>query len=288
MTGYYLRLGCEAMATRFEVWLQPKDRSALGAVRNAFGEVHTLERRLSLFRPESELVRLNGMAHRQPVPVAEDLFELLEHARRIGELSAGAYDVTSGALSRCWGLLDRRGRIPSEEELLQARCKTGWQRVRLDEGARTVAFLAPGIELNLGSIAKGYALDRVAALLTQAGVGDFLAHAGGSTIVARGRSLDGSSWPVGVRGAAGPRRIERLRDEALSTSGPSEQMLSVNGRRFSHILDPLCGTPSARDGTVSAVAASGTLAEAVSTALSLLDDAQAERLLVATGARRCA
>jgi FAD:protein FMN transferase len=289
VTGHYLCLGCEAMATRFEVWLKPEERAALPVVREAFNELRTIERRFSLFRPESELAQLNGGAQRGPVAVADDLFGLLQLARRIGELSAGVYDVTTGALSRCWGLLERRGRIPSARELALARSQTGWQHVRFDEEARTVAFSAPGIELNLGSLGKGYALDRLAARLERAGVGDFLAHAGGSTILARGRALDGSGWPVAVRPATGTCRTEHLYEEALSTSGSSEQMFEVNGRRFSHILDPRSGEPSARVGTVSAIARSGVMAEVVSTALFLLDGLAVERrLLAATGARRCA
>ncbi|MCU0241878.1 MAG: FAD:protein FMN transferase, partial [Vicinamibacteria bacterium] len=194
----------------------------------------------------------------------------------------------SGALSRCWGLLDRKARVPDDDELATARRSRGWERVRLDTQARTIAFDAPGIELNLGSLGKGYALDRCASRLQDAGILDFLIQAGGSTILARGHAADGLGWPITLPRAGSARREVLLLDEALSTSGSSEQTYMLNGQHLGHIIDPREGRPSERTGVVSAIARSGALAEAVSTALFLMDDASASRLLSATGARRCA
>lgn len=276
------------MACRFEAWLKPAEREALGVVREGFALVRAIERRFSLFHPESELVRINHGAHLGPVSVSEDLFDLLLLAKRITRLSDGVHDVTSGALSRCWGLLERCARIPAPEALAAARRLTGWARVRLDENARTIAFAEPGVEINLGSLGKGYALDRMAARLTRAGVSDFLVGAGSSTVVACGHGLDGAGWPVLVRRDKKRGRTERLMNEALSTSGPHEQTFETAGRRFCHILDPRSGRPSTRVGAVSVIARTGVIAEAVSTALFLLEEAPARRLIDTTGARRCA
>jgi thiamine biosynthesis lipoprotein len=133
------------------------------AVRAALDQVDALEAVLTLFRESSELVRVNREAAAGPVPVSPVLLSVLSRSAELHAATGGAFDPTSTPLSRAWGFLARQGREPSAEEIEAARERVGMERVVLDEAAGTVAFSRPGVELNLGSIGKGWALDQVAA-----------------------------------------------------------------------------------------------------------------------------
>jgi thiamine biosynthesis lipoprotein len=206
------------------------------------------------------------------VPVEPRLLEILRLAQRIHAETAGAYDITSTPLWRAWGFARREGRVPTPEQLAEARRYVGGKFVEIDPQARTVRFLQPGMELNLGSIGKGYALDRAAERLLAAGVGDFLLHGGQSSVLARGSRRSGTGrdgWTVGIhdplrRG----RRIGRLRlrDRALGTSGSANQSFRHGGRRYAHILDPRTGWPAEGVWSATVLAPTAAEADALSTA----------------------
>jgi thiamine biosynthesis lipoprotein len=199
--------------------------------------------------------------------VDADLFALLLRCRDLSALTTGAFDITSTPLSRCWGFLRREGRLPPPEAIAAARALVGMPGVVLDETARTVRFARVGMELNLGSIGKGYALDRMAALMRGRGVGHALLSAGGSSAVALGGRGDG--WAIDVRSRqVGLEKLARLhlRDGALATSGAGEQYFEVEGKRYGHVIDPRTGWPAAGVLSVSVVTAEGALSDALSTA----------------------
>jgi thiamine biosynthesis lipoprotein len=259
---YYLKLGRTAMACQFEVFLRPEDRRFVPAVHEALDEVDRLEAQMSVYRDSSELSALNRSAFAGPVSVEKRLYDLFRLARRIGGETGGAFDITAGPLIRAWGIFERRGRVPDSEALERARAVTGWDKLDVDDGTREVRFRSDGMELNLASIGKGYALDRAAALLREAGVRSFLLHAGHSSVIAAGDSHAAPGWEIGIRDpAAHDREIGsvRLIDGALSTSGSSEHS-------FRHIIDPRTGEPSPNTGLVSVAAAEAARAEALSTA----------------------
>jgi thiamine biosynthesis lipoprotein len=202
---------------------------------------------------------------------------LLELALRLSRETEGAYDITASPLWRAWGFSRREGKIPTAEELEQARQCVGGHLVELDAERKTVRFLKPGVELNLGSIGKGYALDRAAEALADRGIHDFLFHGGQSSVLARGSCLDGraasatapSGWAVGIRDPL--RRTVRLaevrlRNAALGTSGTENQFFRHAGRRYGHILDPRSGWPADSLLSATVIASSAALADALSTA----------------------
>jgi thiamine biosynthesis lipoprotein len=196
-----------------------------------------------------------------------DLFALLVRCRDLHARTGGAFDITSTPLSRCWGFLRREGRLPSPEAIAAARAIVGMPGVVFDEAARTVGFARPGMELNLGSIGKGYALDRMAALMRGRGVSHALLSAGGSSAVALGGR--GQGWTVDIRSRqVGGGKLARLhlRDGALATSGAGEQFFEVDGKRYGHVIDPRTGWPAAGVLSVSVVTAEGALSDALSTA----------------------
>lgn len=165
--------------------------------------------------------------------------------------------------------------MPSDEEVSEALNSVGFAYVHLDHDNHTVRFSQPGVEINFNSIGKGYALDRVAELLAERGVDDYLCHGGSSSVLARGRDRAGDThgWAVGV---PHPHHLERslgdivLRDEALGTSGAGTQFFIADGRRYGHLLDPRTGRPAEGVYTATAVAATAAEADALATAFYIL------------------
>jgi FAD:protein FMN transferase len=278
--GYYLRMGRRAMACQFEVFIRPQDRSFVAAVHEALDEVDRLEAQMTVYREDSELSRLNRIAFLSPVFVEERLYLLLRFASAIGKETGGAFDITAGPLIRCWGFFERKGRVPTDEELRAARDVTGWDKVAFDDAACSVSFCRPGVELNLGSIGKGYALDRAAERLRKAGLRDFLIHAGHSSVLAFGDSNRGPGWEISIRDprvSQGDLGSFCLVDQGMSTSGVGEQFFTANGKCFGHILDPRTGRPVAGNLLCSVVAPTAARAEALSTAFFVMDAGEVQR-----------
>jgi thiamine biosynthesis lipoprotein len=276
--AYVVHLGRRAMACQFEVYLNAGQYAqGTEAALTALDLVDELEAQLSVYRADSELSEINRRAAAGPVPVEPRLCELLEYALALHAQTAGAYDITSGALSVAWGFARRAGAAPSEGELAAALERVGSQHVELDAAGRTIRFRRPGVELNLGSIGKGYALDRCGEALADAGVHDFLLHGGQSSVLARGDRLTadavGRGWPVGI---AHPLRPERrlgqvwLRDGGLGASGSGVQYFHYRGRRLGHILDPRTGWPVEGVLSTTVLAPTAREADALSTAFFIL------------------
>jgi thiamine biosynthesis lipoprotein len=267
--GYWLHLSRPAMACKFEITLPSELQDRLDAAQAALGALEGLEEQLSIFRDSSELSFINREAAAGPVPVEERLFRLLVQCRQVHALTGGAFDITSTPLSRVWGFLEREGRLPSDEEIANALGRVGMQHVELDASARTVRFLRPGMSLNLGSIGKGYALDRVAAQMQGAGVDTALLTAGASSVLALGSGPDGDGFLVGLRDPFHhDRRLGtvRLKGAALGVSGTGEQNFVVDGRRYGHILDARTGWPVVDRAYVAVVAPTAAVADALATA----------------------
>jgi thiamine biosynthesis lipoprotein len=266
-----LRFARLAMATNFELVLPFDSQAALTHAQAAFDLLDALEDQLTVYREHSEVCRLNRTAFAAPVPVEEGLFGLLATAARISGETDGAFDVTAGALIKAWGFFRGPRRVPSDSERTAARQRVGMRWVELDAQRRTVAFRRPGLEINLGSIGKGYALDRVGDQL--AATGKFpavLLHGGCSSVYARGSPEgDPRGWLVGVSHPWAPgRRLAQvwLRDCSLATSAATFQHLEYNGRKLGHVLDPRTGWPAAALASVTVVAPTGAEADALSTA----------------------
>ena len=266
-----LRLSRRAMATAFEIVLPYDSDAALACGEAAFDMIDELESQLTVYRENSEVSRLNRTAFAAPVPVEEGLFRLLETAARLSAETDGAFDVTAGALIKAWGFFRGPRRVPSDAERTAALARVGMSAVALDPERRTAAFQKAGLEINLGSIGKGYALDRVGDFL--AATGKFpgvLLHGGCSSVYARGSSDgDPRGWLVGVSHPwDGATRLAEvwLRNRALGTSAATFQYLEYNGKKLGHVLDPRTGWPAAGVASASVVAPTGAEADALSTA----------------------
>jgi len=255
------------MACRFEVTLPLEDQAGVSAARQALDEVDRLEERLTIFRESSEVSFINREAAAGPVCVEQTLFSLLLLCRDLCRETGGAFDITSGPLSRGWGFLRRQGRIPEPDEIEEAKELVGGDKLLFDCESRAVRFARPGVEINLGSIGKGYALDRIATVMRRR-VRAALLSAGSSSILAIGGGNNG--WTVGVRHPVNKERrlaVAQLRDAALSTSGGEEQFFEYGGKRYGHIIDPRTGWPADATASVTVIASSPTVGAAVTDAL---------------------
>ena len=227
--------------------------------------VEALESQLTVYRDDSEVIRINRNAAAEPVPVEPRLYALLQLADHLHAETGGALDITSGPLSEAWGFSRREGRIPTDDQIAGARTRVGMQHVELNDECQTIAFKRQNVSINLNSIGKGYALDRMAELLAQHDVGDYLLHGGKSSILARGvqPASEDAGWRIAIRHPLRPTEQLAelvLRNESLSTSGAGTQFFIRRGRRFGHILDPRSGFPA--EGLYSATVIAPTAAEA--------------------------
>ena len=265
-----LRLGRPAMGTRFEILLPTRYRALLEHAHLALDEIRRVEELMTYFKSTSRVSEINRDAFERPVVVETELFELLRRGWELWGETAGAFDLASGALWRCWGFHRRLGRPPSPEDLREALDRSGARHVELDPAGRSVRFRKPGLEINLGSVGKGFALDRAADILRNAGLEEALVHAGNSSCLAWGDpAADGSGWRVSVRHPTrrgGDCLFLKLRDRGMGTSGIAEQCCEIDGRRYGHILDPRDGRPATRYLNVTVVAREAALADALSTA----------------------
>jgi thiamine biosynthesis lipoprotein len=264
--GYWIRIQRRAMACRFEVTLSGEDSVFTPAARDALVEVDRIESRLTLFRETSDLVDLNRRAAREAVALDREFMSLLQACRALSVETEGAFDPTSAPLSRCWGFLKREGRLPAEDEIEAARACVGIDGLDLDLEASTVSFHREGVELNLGGVGKGYALDRVAKLLIECGVAHALISAGGSSLRALGGRGGGFRVDLCSPARDAPFARLRLRDASLGTSGASLQFVEVDGRRYGHVIDPRTGWPASGMLSASVVTDDALRADALSTA----------------------
>jgi thiamine biosynthesis lipoprotein len=271
----FLRAARRAMATRFEVVVPYGTPDARSIAESAFDEIDRLEQQLTVFRDGSEVSRLNRLAPHVAVTVEPNLFRLLQSAEQMTAETEGAFDITAGALVKAWGFYRGPRRVPSDAERLEALRRVGMQHVVLDAENRTVRYLKSGLEINLGSIGKGYALDRAAACLrSEWNVSAALLHGGQSSVYAVG-SEPGTrrGWMIGIGHPwDAERRLAtvRLRDRALGTSAATFRHVEYQGRKLGHILDPCTGWPAEGIASATVIAPTAAEADALATAFFIL------------------
>jgi len=260
----------------------PDAALARRAMASALDEMERVDRLLSNYRPDSELSRMNASAGRAPFRASAELFAFVRRCRALFEATAGTFDPTMGAVVRAWGFFTRHPARPTPVEAAAARARAGFDKVRLDEAAHTVSYAVDGLEVDPGGIGKGYAADRAAAVLRELGVASALVSAGGSTLYAVGRPPGREGWKVAVRDPTRPMaalRYVRLRDEAVSTSGTSQNFVDAGGVRFGHIIDPRTGEPGQGVCQVTVIAPTATDSDAFTKAAFLLSHEALLRVL---------
>ena len=238
----------QAMGTeiRFVVYTSDEPK-ALRAFADGFAEFQRLETMMTTWRADSEVSRINAQAGIAPVKVSPETLEVIEMSDRASKMSGGAFDITFYALHGLWKFDDDMvKKVPDPVELKRRLQLVDYRKVIIDHAASTVMLKDKGMAINLGGIAKGYAVDRAAAILKSAGFKDALVQAGGD-LMCLGNKF-GKPWTTGIRDPRGPRdavfAVMKLEDHAFSTAGDYERFFFLNGKRYHHILDPKTGWPT--------------------------------------------
>jgi thiamine biosynthesis lipoprotein len=256
-----------SMACAYTIVVYGQNAISLASVVNtAFDEVDRIDRLMSHYKPDSRISFLNREAANRPVKVDKELFDFIAECLRYSRESDGAFDVTVGPLMKAWGFFRGEGRMPTESELADARSQTGYGRVILDDKAKTIYFNRPGVELDLGGVAKGYAVDRVVSLLKRHGVESAFVNACGSTIYGLGAPPNSAGWEVKIEDPLDREKnaaAVTLKNRALSVSGSYEKFFEIDGVRYSHIMDPRTGYPVQGVLSVAVLTGSGTAGDAL-------------------------
>ena len=259
-------------ALRVSAWTsdEPHARTAFDAV---FREFDRLESLMTVWRPDSEISRLNAAAGDRPVPMHPEVLDVLRTAHQVSEWTGGKFDVTFAALSDLWRFdQDQDGRVPDPGDVRRRLPLISYRDLVLDDGADTAFLRRKGMRVNLGGIGKGYAIGRAADVLRARGLRDFMIQSGGDLYVAGLK--DGRPWRLGI---ADPRDPDRrtfatidLTDSTFSTSGDYERAFIKNGRRYHHIIDPATGEPANLCRSVTIVADSPVVSDGLSTGVFIL------------------
>lgn len=271
------------MWTQFEIVAYGEDRTRLAEVAEAaFEEIDRLDRQMSNYSETSELTYINRNAARSEVIVEKELFDLLKLSVDYSRATDDAFDISVGPLMKAWGFFKGQGRVPNADELASVLAHIGYQHIKLDERARTIRFDREGVEIDLGGIAKGYAVDKAAAILRDSGVTSALITSGSSSICAIGAPPKQSAWRVEVSDPLNrSRRVMtlELKDQSISTSGCNEKTFVLGGKTYCHIMSPRTGKPI--EGIVSATILTprGVDAEVFSKAVMVLGVEKAKELL---------
>ena len=236
----------------------------------AFDLLASIEKKMSLTLPESELNAVNSQAGKGPVVVSPETFAVIERGLAFGDLSRGRFDITVGPLVSLWGIGTESARVPSPDEIEGVLERVDYRQAVLDPSERSVFLKEPGMALDLGGIAKGYAADALSDLLEEEGVSHAVISLGGNIHV-HGAKPDGSPWRIGVQNPDARRNayvgIVDVADQSVVTSGIYERFLESEGVRYHHLLSPFDGYPYENGlSGVSIIAGSSMDADALSTA----------------------
>ncbi|MEM6803760.1 MAG: FAD:protein FMN transferase [Bacteroidota bacterium] len=271
------------MGTQFRIVLFAEDSILAGkAVRAAFQKVADLNEILSDYLPDSELNKLARTAGtKQFISVSEDLWKVLERSVFFSRKSKGAFDISIGPLSRLWRRAMRKSAFPESDKLASAHEKVSYKYIRLRKKTKSVRLEKKGMRLDLGGIAKGYAVDQVKDVLQAHGIPVCLVDGGGDLALGEAPP-EKEGWTVEVAAFTYPKdeakEILILSDCAIASSGDTYQYLELNGIRYSHIVDPRSGLGISQRRMLTVISKDGMTADALASTLSVLGKSSDKKL----------
>ncbi len=265
------------MGVDFEIVVYAaNEQSARAGFKAAFARIEKLNQAMSDYEPQSELSQLSRSAPTEsPVEVSDDLWEVLRQSQEMSRKSGGAFDVTVGPLTRLWRRARRQKKLPTDRRLAEALESVGFQFIQLDPKKRTVALSESAMRLDLGGIAKGYAADQALLKLRERGLNRALVNASGDIAIGEAPP-DKPGWKIGIaplEAESPPSRFLHLNNCAIATSGDAWQSVEIDGRRYSHIVDPRTGLGLSDRSSVTVIAPNCTTADALASAVSVLGPA---------------
>ena len=251
------------------------EEKARDAINKAFREIERIEDVYSVFKPESEISKINRLRKNELLRIPDGVFNLISRSLDYSERTGGAFDITVKPLVDLWKKAGAIKKLPDEYELKRALDRVGYKNVVLDKVRRTICFKKDGMAIDLGGIAKGYATDRAITILQNSGIDNALVTSGGDMYCLGKKSMS-QLWKVGVRHPRDKDKIfieVALKDKAISTSGDYERYFILDGKRYSHIIDPRTGYPIG-DNVVSAsvISPDSTTSDILATAMCLLGE----------------
>ena len=268
------------MGTSFMIKIPDAGQDVL--LDKATAELKNVERKFSNYLPESEISKINRMAGIDYVSVSEEVSGLIKTALKISRQSEGAFDPTVGPLLEAWGFKKHIALFPSDEKIREVLNLTDWDKVVVESGK--VKLLKKGMELDLGGIAKGYAVDKAVSMLKSSGIDNAIVEAGGD-LYCLGSGVDSKGWKIGIRDPRNDNVIIaaiNITDKGVATSGNYENYFMHKGVRFSHIIDPRTGYPvQGSAASVTVVSSECAVSDAWATALSVLGWQKAQGIVEA-------
>jgi thiamine biosynthesis lipoprotein len=257
------------------------EASARTAFDEVFAEFERLEAMMSVWRPNSDVLRINAAAGERAVAVAPEVRDVLQIAKQVSDWTDGTFDVTFGALADIWKFdHDQDNTIPDEAAIRKRLPLVDYRAIEIDDRAGTVFLERKGMRIHLGGIGKGYAVDRAVAIFRRHGLRDFMIQAGGDMYV--GGHRDGRPWRLGIadpRGTHQPFGTIELSDSTFSTSGDYERFFMKDGVRYHHILDLRIGQPARASRSVTLVTDRAVIADALAKGVFILGPAEGMALV---------
>jgi len=264
----------EMMGTFAQITVAAHDeQQAQQWIDTAFEQMKKINREMNDHDPNSPISQLSLTAHLQPVAVSPELFEVIEASIRYSQLSDGAFDITVGPEVQLWRQMQKTGQQPDPNALAAAKAKVGYEKLILDKTNRTVKFAVEGMKLDVGAIAKGYAVDLAVKTLQQKGVVGGMVDIGGNIRCFGTGPGKGGQWLIGLQDPRKDNSILlklRLNDMAVATSGDYRRFAVVGGQSYSHILNPRSAESVKELASVSVIAPRAVDADALSTTVSVL------------------
>lgn len=269
----FLRQTQSCMGTRWHIALYAEDEvSANAAFEEAWAEIRAIDRCLTNYSSDSELNQFCRSApHKKFITISNHLATVLHAANDLSQKSDGYFDVTIGPVANLWRRARATHRLPTTERLQQARQRVSWQFIEFGKDPHQVRITKPNVKIDLGGIAKGYAVDQAIKVLQAHGIESALVNGGGD-LRAMGTTPEAEGWKVEIAGLErdAPRRDIVLKDAAIATSGDAWQYLEVDDVRYSHLIDPKTGIGCTRRISASVHASTCMRADAVASALTIM------------------
>jgi thiamine biosynthesis lipoprotein len=266
----WVRDAMDLMGTRVSVELWQDDEArGRELVNEVMEEYKRIDREMSTYKPDSEISRVNDGAAQMPMQISAELYSMIDRSLQLSVASHGAFDITYDSVGYLYDF--RAHRRPTDEQIEEHLGAVDYRHVVLEPAKSTVRFTQPGVRINLGGIAKGYAVQHAADILRAKGVEHALLNAGGDTRVIGDRR--GQPWIVGIRHPRLPDEvITRLPivDEAISTAGDYERFFEEDGKRYHHVINPRTGKPTEGILTVTVIGPDGTMTDGLDTAIFVL------------------
>lgn len=257
------------MGNRFEISVVHEDKNwAEERIEEAIEEIRRIEKLLTTFSDDSQTNQINANAGEKPVKVDKEVFDLIQRSIRISNLTQGAFDITYGSIDKSlWNFDKNMTELPSREVAKEMVRLINYQNIEVDEAKTTVLLKEKGMRIGFGGIGKGYAADKAKALMQNNGVTSGIVNASGD-LITWGNQPDGKPWTVGI---ADPNTKEKpfsalnISNYAIATSGDYEKFVMIDGKRYSHTIDPKTGLPISGIKSVTILAPNAELADALAT-----------------------